>query len=79
MLQSPELLSLRTKLEEAEKQQAIVSQQLAALQLDKQKAEAQLKKLTTDNTNLKQQLTSSAGDIDMLQVIMGTVWKTADS
>lgn len=67
-LQSPELLQLRANIEEVTKQQAVTSQQLAALQIEKEKVEVQLKKLTTENASLKQQLSSSSGDIDMLQV-----------
>lgn len=55
-------------MDDATKQQAVISQQLAVLQLEKDKLEAQLKKLTIDNASLKQQLGSSSGDIDMLQV-----------
>ena len=71
VLQGPELLRLRGQLEVVNREHVTSSQQLATLQQEKLKVDEQLILLTAEKASLKKQLTSTAGDIDMLQVGLG--------
>jgi septal ring factor EnvC (AmiA/AmiB activator) len=66
--QVAELQSARTAAGEAYAQVSSLQQAVTSLQADKGGLAAQIKKLTAEKASLSEQLGTTAGDIDMLQV-----------
>lgn len=71
LLQAVELQAACAAAEEAAVHASSLTQLVSGLQADKASLAAQVKKLTAEKASLSEQLGSSAGDIDMLQVCVG--------